>query len=141
VRHRRALAAAAVAYLATALAGTWLALRDDLVATPLGLRTGLTVRTDLSVGVGTALSAPPPMLLALAWSVPGVRRGDRRTVAVLGVLSAGFLAGMASEPVVSEVMGSLGEHPGRTVVVVANLALPTVMVVLAFRDLVRRGSD
>lgn len=139
---KRLLLGASFAYLATALPGTWISLRDDLPGEPLGLRTGNHVRGDLVRGLGTALCAPAPMLLALGWLAQRslVATGDDRgRVASLTGLGVGFLCGMAAEPITSKVVADPSARVDRTAVVAANLALPAVMIVAGLRHLARTG--
>lgn len=109
----------ACAYAVVAALGTVIGLRNGDSAAPFGVRTGRSVRLDVTAGYGTALSAPWPMVLLLL-----ARAGrDRRLVQVLSVM---FLIGAASER-------STWQWHGRPVVdrtlVVANFLLPAWMLV------------
>jgi hypothetical protein len=141
---RSVLVGASFGYLGNAVPAVWLSLRDDLAAEPFGIRTGLDARGDLSRGIGSALCAPLPMLVALgmhATRAAGSAQDDRATVGALTGLGAAFLCGMLAEPVAREVVERPGAHPARTAVVVANVVLPAVMVVAGLACLTRRRND
>ena len=76
-RIRRALLAVSVLYLLNAVAGTWLAVRDQLSGRPFGWQTGLAPLSGFVYGPGTALSAPLALLLLLiVLTLLMVRRGS-----------------------------------------------------------------
>lgn len=128
---------AAGAYIVTAAFGMRVAVREGLGAEPVGIRMGSASPRDALLTNGTALSAPPAMLVALASNLPGSRRGRRRSLAVLAGLGAAFVSGMLAEPVTAEVLAAPTDHPERTAVVVANVLIPAAMAVLALRELAR----
>lgn len=132
------LLGASLGYLANALPGAWISVRDDLPGEPLGLRTGFGVRGDLVRGFGTALCAPAPMLLALGWLAGRslvATADDPSRVATLTGLGVGLLCGMVAEPVTREVVADPTARADRTAVVAANLALPAAMIVAGLRHL------
>lgn len=122
------------AYLAVGALGTWLAVRDGLVGRPFGWDLGLAPLPSFIFGLGTALSAPLLMLLALALANLLLWRGGRtarRAAGTIGLLGAGFTIGMLVEPLTWH-PGTWGDGP-LTAIVLANLLLPPVLVILASR--------
>ena len=136
-RARTGLVVAALAYLVNAAAGTWIAIRRDIPGRPLGIQTGLPVALDFTVGLGSGLSAPLILLIALAMlGVTVALRGGRRSIFWMGILGGCFLVGMLIEPVLGEAMR--GEHGALVVVIVAlNVLLPMLLIGLAI-DTLRR---
>jgi hypothetical protein len=87
-----------------------------------------------SVMLGTAYSAPVPMLVAqLGSTVRMARAGDRRAVRDLGVLGALMVPGYLFERFDRRALRHW--DPVETPVVVAGVGLAAAMVVLAVRDL------
>lgn len=130
---------AALAYTAAFVAGSLISIKRDYVAEPLGIRTGTTVRGDVMSGIhGAGLAAPWNMIvqmwLALALARGGGRAG-RRGRAWLALLSAMFVAGSVGEPVSHKVM-TRELPPPDSVVAVANIVLPIVMLGGALASLV-----
>ena len=134
------------AYLATAVLGTWLAVRDGLVGRPFGWAIDMTPLSGFVFGLGTALSAPLVLLLALVAANLLLRQGERaeqRAAGLITILGAGFLAGMLAEPIFWEVF-----EPGvgalKAATLGANVLLPLSMVILGARARTRPqriGSD
>jgi hypothetical protein len=124
------------AYLAAAAVGTWVAVRDDLPGRPFGWDLPLSPVANFVVGLGTALSAPLVLLLALVWlNVLLAREPEtgRRAAGLIALLGIGFGVGMLAEPITWQlfVSGSVDLLPGA--IIVANLVLPASMVILALR--------
>ena len=91
-------------YLATAIAGSMVALTGDYPGTPLCIDLGLTSAQGVWVGWGSGVSAPWPMLAALA--LTGIAgRGPRWVVPTLGLM---FVAGALMEPVSWETVTGSG---------------------------------
>ncbi len=136
-RARTGLVVAALAYLVNAAVGTWIAIRKDIPGRPLGIETGLPVALDFTVGLGSGLSAPLILLIALALFAAAVAlRGGRRSIFWMGILGGCFLIGMLIEPVLGEAMR--GEHGALVVAIVAlNVLLPILLIGLAI-DTLRR---
>jgi hypothetical protein len=130
---------AAVAYLANAAVGTWIAIRNDIPGRPLGIETGLPIALDFTVGLGTGLSAPLILLIALALLAGSVaRRGRRRSIFWMGILGWCFLVGMLIEPVLGQAMR--GEHGALVMaVVVLNVLLPVLLIGLTVGIIPRVG--
>jgi hypothetical protein len=126
--HRRALVIASSVYLAIAGLGTWLAIANDIPARPMGLRTGLPVAWDFAIGLGSGLSAPLPMLIALAvLAVSVARRQSRRSLRWIGFLAWCFLVGMLVEPIpVEAIRGE--QEPLVLGITVANVLLPIAIL-------------
>jgi len=133
---RVAIGAVSVAYLATAALGTWLAIRDDLAGRPFGWETSLTPLESFVFGLGTALSAPLILVVALVAANLLMRRSRTpaaRAAYLIALLGAGFFVGMLAEPITQDILdpGSVGPLP--TAIVIANLLLPLALVLLAIR--------
>ena len=124
---------ATAAYLAHAAVATWVAMLNDIPGRPFGVETGLPIAWDFAFGLGTGLSAPLAVLLALTVLTVSVARNQSRwSVAAIGFLGWCFLLGMLVEPIIWDVIR--GEHePLVTGIVVANLAIPIVIVGLTIR--------
>ena len=130
-RGRTGLVVGALAYLVNAAVGTWMAIENDIPGRPLGIETGLPVALDFTFGLGSGLSAPLILLIALAFlAVTVALRGGRRSIFWMGILGWCFLVGMLIEPVLGEAMR--GEHGALVVVIVAlNVVLPVLLIGLA----------
>ena len=127
-------------YLATAAFATWLAVREGLAGRPFGWDLGLQPLPSFVFGLGTALSAPLVLLLALiviTFFVGRADRSGRRAAGLLVILGIGFLVGMLAEPITWQLLNSGSSDRIQAAVVIANLALPVVMVLLAVRIRVR----
>jgi len=136
-RLRSALTGVAVLYLVTAGIGTWLAVQEDLAGRPFGWNPGLAPLPSFVFGLGTALSAPLLLLVALMAAVvtlhvgsDGVRRAGAGVTALLG---GGFLIGMLAEPITWELLRSGPMLSPVAAIVVANIALPMVLVIMAVK--------
>jgi len=130
------------AYLAVAALGTWVAVRDDLAGRPFGWDLALSPLSNFVFGLGTALSAPLVLLLALVAANLLLGRGQqvrRRAAGVIAFLGTGFEIGMLAEPISRNVLDSFSRDPLTSVIVSANLLLPVAMVILAVR--IRVGSS
>ena len=125
------------AYLAAAALGTWVAIRDDLVGRPFGWDLPLSPLANFLVGLGTALSAPLVLLLALVWLNTLLGREPktgRRAAGLIALLGIGFLVGMLAEPITWQLFGGSGSLDLLpAAIIVANLVLPAAMVILALR--------
>ena len=92
----RPLLAAAAGLAAASVYGARVAVRDDVVGEPLGVRFPGRVATHLALAWGAGTSAPWPMpvaALALAW------RADAASATACIALGAATLAGQLVEPV------------------------------------------
>ncbi len=139
---RLALGWVSGAYLAVAALGTWVAVRDDLAGRPFGWDLPLSPLSNFVFGLGTALSAPLVLLLALVAANLLLGRGQqvrRRAAGVIAFLGTGFEIGMLAEPISRNVLDSFSRDPLTSVIVSANLLLPLAMVILAVR--IRVGSS
>src|SRR5262249_61058535 len=65
-RQRVEVGLVSTAYIANALVGARMAIRDSLPQSPFGIRTGRTPSADFYTGTGTALSPGLPILAAQA---------------------------------------------------------------------------
>lgn len=137
---RRALVAVSAAQLAAGLAGMVVALRRrrayDIwlpggVEVPLRAGAPEHVVRD-SLWMGTAYSAPVPMLLAQGWALGRLTAGsDRRAARVLAMLGAFMVPGFLSE---RHGRAHLRHwDPVETPVVVAGTGLAAAMTVLGVR--------
>ena len=87
-------------YLAVGAVGTWVAVRHGLVARPFGWDLGGVPLPGFVLG--TALSAPLPMSLALVVANLLLWRGgptERRAARMIGLFGIGFTIGMLAEPI------------------------------------------
>lgn len=122
--------AASRAYIATGVAGTVVSVLRGRPAEALGIRTSLPVPVDVSLGLGAALAAPWPMLVAL-WraqtAVDLTGNEGRKAKARLVVLSALFLAGSAAEPISHDLL-SRRLRGIEAMLAATNLTLPLVVL-------------
>ena len=127
----RGLVVATSAYLANAVVATWVAMSNDIPGRPFGFETGLPMAWDFAFGLGTGLSAPLAMLIALAvLTVSVARHQSRRSIAAIGLFGFCFLVGMLVEPIIWDaIRGELQLLV--TAVVVVNAVLPIVIISLA----------
>jgi hypothetical protein len=133
---RSAIAWVSGAYLTTAVVGTWIAVRDGLVGRPFGWAIDMPPLSGFVFGLGTALSAPLVLLLALAAANLRPRQGERagqRAAGWIAILGAGFLGGMLAEPIFWDVFEPGEVGPLEAATVIANVLLPLAMVFLAVR--------
>ena len=88
------------------IAGTWLAVRDGLVGRPLGWAIDMTPLSGFVFGLGTALSGPLVLLVALVAANLRLRLdegAEQRAAGWIAILGAGFLGGMLAEPILWDV--------------------------------------
>jgi hypothetical protein len=127
--------AASALYLAAGVVGSVVALTGDYPGIPLGIDLGLTSAQGVWVGWGSGVSAPWPMLAALALTaIAG--RGQRWVVPTLGLM---FVAGALMEPLSWETVTGSG---GRwlAVLVWLNVALPLGLIGTGIRDVQTSGA-
>lgn len=134
--HATLLATAAV-YVANAAIGTLVAVDEGLPGRPFGLATGFSPTRDFLIGLGTALSPPLVLLVALAVVVLVAARGVRWGAVLSAVGGAGFLLGMLAEPITYRVLSPGGFEATLAAIVVLNLVLPVILGLAALR--VARG--
>jgi len=134
--RRLAITGVSGLYLATAALGTWVAWRGEMAGRPFGWDLGMDPVPGFFIGLGTALSAPLILLIALATAnlmlyMKG--RPARFGLIAVSVLGAGFLVGMLAEPVTWAMLGK-GRVDGLIAgVVIANIVLPMLLVLLPAR--------
>lgn len=133
IRNHRRLAAVSAAQLAVGLTGLRVALRRGHVWDLQLIRGNPdNLRRD-AVWLGTALSAPGPMLAAqMVGTAVLARRPDRRATRIVGALGAAMVGGYLVER-----LGRLRLRPGstdpvETPIVVAGTGLAAVMAVLGW---------
>jgi hypothetical protein len=91
----RATRAISALYLVGGIVGSVVAVTGDYPGLPLGIDLGLTTSGGVWIGWGSGVSAPWPLLVALALTgVAGL--GHKRTVPVLGLI---FVLGGLIEPI------------------------------------------
>jgi hypothetical protein len=93
------LVPAALFVVSTAYATAVAATEPDLLGEPFGLRVPGRVRTHLTLGLGSAISAPWPMPVIAMWAAGRGTPASAwagRTVTIVGI---GVLAGTLAEPV------------------------------------------
>jgi len=136
-RQRVQVGIVSTVYIANALVGAHMALRDSLPQSPFGIHTGRTPSADFYTGTGTALSPGLPILaaqaatsLALTGSTSTARTGAR----LLGVFGVGYSVGQLAEPLARGAIAHPTAKPARTAIVLGNVLLPAAMTALAFRN-------
>ena len=132
---RSAIAWVSGAYLATAVLGTWLAVRDGLVGRPFGWAIDMTPLSGFVFGLGTGLSGPLVLLLALVAVNLRLRLdegAEQRAAGWIAILGAGFLGGMLAEPILWDVFEP-GVGPLKAATMIANVLLPLSLMILAVR--------
>ncbi|HUP15336.1 MAG TPA: hypothetical protein VM848_04725 [Acidimicrobiia bacterium] len=138
-RPLRIARSAATAYTVTFVAGSYLSIKRGYPARALGLDMGSDVRRSVLGGVhGAGLAAPWNLVVQMWLSLGLAPRADangRRARAWLAFLSALFVAGAVSEPVSHRIV-TRDLPPADTVVAVANIVLPILMLVAALASLV-----
>ena len=120
------------AYLAVAALGTWVAVRRGLSGRPFGWDLDASPLPGFVYGLGTALSAPLGLLVALVTSNVLLWRGlpvARRAAVTIALLGAGFTLGMLVEPITWD--HETWSEPRLSAIVAANLSLPSMLVLLA----------
>lgn len=135
--------AAALAYTGAFGVGTVRSVQHGHGAAPFGIRTGLSPGLEALMGVGTALAAPWPLVVALWRNEAVARAGEAsagRARARQAALAAMFLAGAAAEPITRDAL--VGRLPAvDTAVALANVLFPTVMLVGALQALLDERSS
>ena len=130
----RVLAVVSGAQLALGLVGLRTALRRRHAYDFLWLRGDAAHVARDAVTMGTALSAPGPMLVAQGVATGTVAlHPDRRAERILGVLGAAMVAGYLGERLVRTRLTPAGWEPLESTVVVAGLGLAAAMAVLGLR--------
>ena len=130
MRHPKgATLALAAAYLGVGAAGTAVAVRDELPARFLGIRTGLSPKQDFLFGMGTALSGPLAFLVAIASAAAVTATSSNRETrvranAALTLLGACGTVGMLGEPITYRVLRRPKRHRVEAGIVVGNVVLP-----------------
>lgn len=137
-RSLRTARSSAIAYTLTFVAGSYLSIKRGYPARALGIDVGSNVRRGVLGGLGAGLAAPWSLMVPM-WVSLGVASrvgpSGRRARAALAFLSALFLAGSASEPVSHRIV-TRDLPPADTLVAVANIAVPIVMLAGALGSLV-----
>jgi hypothetical protein len=128
----------AVAYLGVGAAGTAVAVRENLPARFLGIRTGLPAGQDFVFGMGTALSGPLAFVAAIAVAATVAatspnRDKRRRANGALAALGACGTFGMLGEPITYRVLRRPGRNKAKAAMVLANVVLPASMSGRAWR--------
>lgn len=97
----RALLAASLAFAGAAVAGSAVAIRDELPGQPCGISIPLSVRAGLLAGWGAGVAAPWPMPVAAVIAAARSRRTgpSALTGAVCAGIGIGCVLGTAIEPV------------------------------------------
>ncbi len=139
-RSRRLLVRLSTAQLVANVAGLAVALRRRHAFHFLFLQGNPERVARESTVVGTALSAPLPMVVtqAAATAVLARRRSDA-AARVLGLLGAGMLIGYPGEELVRRRLTVRGFDRVETPVAAAGLALAAAMTAVAVRSGVRTG--
>ena len=133
-----------LAYLVTAPIGAAIAVRENLPAAFLGIRTGWSARDDFLVGTGTALSPPLCMLaiqgMATALSMQPGRAGQRGLTA-LALLGAAETIGILGEPTTYGILVHRRRTPRKAALVLALTVLPMLLAAASVRRLRREAAE
>lgn len=126
------------------MAGSYLSIKRGYPAEALGIRTGSDARRGVMNGMhGAGLAAPWNMIVQM-WGAealanrPGVQ--GRRGRVWLAFLASMFLAGSVSEPVSQKIVSRELPTPD-TLVAVANIAIPIVMLAAALASLLNPDGE
>jgi hypothetical protein len=132
IRNDRLLAAASAAQLAVNVAGLVVALKRRRAYDFLVLHGRPENVARDAIWMGTALSAPAPMLVAQSWAITRLRRdaSDRERL-VLGGLGAAMIGGYLGEALVRKRLRPSGWDAVESPVAAAGLALAATMAVVA----------
>jgi ABC-type Mn2+/Zn2+ transport system permease subunit len=132
------LAVVAGAQLATGISGLAVAVRRKRAYDFLGVHGDPAHVARDAVWMGTALSAPAPMLVAQTWALWRVaRRGsrvDRVERAVLGALGAAMVGGYLGESLVRRRLSRAGWDRVESPIAATGLVLAAAMAALWFVD-------
>jgi hypothetical protein len=133
-RTENLLSAVSAAQLAIGIAGLMVALKRRHPYDFLMLHgRSDTVARD-ALWMGTALSAPGPMLAVQGWAVTRLMRGSSgRERALLGALGATMVGGYLGESLVRRRLRPSRWDPVESPVVVAGIGLAATMAAVAFR--------
>ena len=121
-------------YIGTAALGTWVAVQEGMAGRPFGWDLGMAPLPSFVFGLGTALSAPLVLLIALVAANVMLHRERGHAhvgLVALAVLAAGFLVGMLAEPITWRLLRTGSGFGLTTGVVIANIVLPVILIVLA----------
>ena len=130
---RAALVTTAAVYVVNAAAGTIVAVDEGLPGRPFGITTGLSPASDFVVGLGTALSPPLVLVVALTVLVLAAVRGARWAAVLTALAGAWFLLGMLAEPITYRVLSPGGFELTPATIVAFNLVLPVILGLSALR--------
>jgi hypothetical protein len=137
--RRAAVVGLSAAYIASALSGAHISMRDNLPERCLGIDFKRSVRSDFYTGGGTALSPGLPMLAAqavLTGMTAGPAATSRKATHALAVGGVLYSLGQMCEPITYRVLAHPRTAPrDRLAVVVSNVVGPAVMTVAAARAL------
>jgi hypothetical protein len=136
---RALVVSASAAYIASALFGAHVAIRDTLRERPFGIRFPMSVKSDFLVGGGTALSPSLPMLLVQA-AVVGMTAGptstSRKATHALGVGGVLYFGGQLCEPITWRLFRHPSSAPrDRLLVTATNIIIPALMTAASIRAL------
>ncbi len=134
----KGLVATSLLYLLSASTGARIAIDEDIRGQFLGRCSEKMPQEDFVRGMGTALSPGVKMLVAQAAATTlAGRRGflGRVGVFALTLLGAGATVGMLGEAVTYQALNPRTFDPPVATIVVANVALPAMMVILGGREL------
>jgi len=138
----RALLAAALAFAGAAVAGSAVAIREDLPGQPCGISVPLSVPTGLLAGWGAGVAAPWPMPVTAV--ITAARSQRTQPCALTGAVCAGIgigcVLGTAIEPVTRR---PRSWSPATRLAIMFNMAASAALTVAGWRHLVaaRRSYD
>jgi hypothetical protein len=135
--QRAAVAALSFAYVANAIDGARISIRDSLYEQPFGVGSGISVSRDFYFGGGTALSPGLPFLIAqtaITGTLAGPAPTARKSMDLLAIFGAAYTVGQIGEPLALHALA----HPRssgaqRLRIVVGNIILPAAMGIIAYK--------
>jgi hypothetical protein len=130
----RVLLDASVAFAGAAIAGSAVAVREQLPGQPCGISVPLSIPAGLLAGWGAGVAAPWPMPLAAIITAARSRRTEPSalTGAVCAGVGMGCVLGTAVEPVTRR---PRTWSPATRLAIVFNLAASTALIVAGWRHL------
>ena len=137
--RRAVVVGLSAAYVASAISGAHISIRDNLPERCLGIDFHRNVAPDFYIGGGTALSPGLPMLAAqavLTGMTAGPAMTSRKATHALAVGGVLYSLGQLCEPITYHTLAHARSAPhDRLAVVVSNIVMPALMAGAAVRAL------
>ena len=137
--NRAAVVGLSAAYIASALFGAHIAIRDTLHEAPFGIHFPQSVKADFLTGGGTALSPGLPMLVVhatIAAMTAGPTPTSRKATHALAVGGVLYFGGQLCEPITWRLFRHPKSAPrDRLLVAATNIVIPALMTGASIRAL------